>query len=114
VARIDLRAQLRDLEALASRAGLSVRYESLRLPKGARDHSRGGVVRLGKQKFILCETTLPLIDKIGVIAEALATIGVDVIDLPPVLRARIHGTRATPMPKPRLVLKGIVKVRKTG
>ena len=91
-----------------------MRYESFRLPRGARDHARGGLIRLGKQRLILCETTLPLIDKIGLIAEALASIGVDVIDLPPVLRARIHHTRATPIPRPKLVLKPIVKVRKTG
>jgi hypothetical protein len=112
--RVDLRGQLRELEALASRAGLGVRYESFRLPKGARDHARGGLVRLGKQRFILCETALPLIDKIGVIAEALANIGVDVLDIPPVLRARIHRTRATPVPRQRLVLKPIAKARRAG
>lgn len=91
-----------------------MRYESFRLPGGMRDQARGGLVRIGKQRLILCDATLSLIDKIGVIAEALAAIGVDVIDLPPVLRARIHGTRATPVPRARLVLKPIVKVRKTG
>ena len=114
MARPDLRGQLRELEALASRAGLGVRYESFRLPRGTRDHARGGLVRLGQQRFILCETTLPLIDKIAVIAQALAAIGVDFIDLPPVLRAKIHGTRLTPVPRAKLVLKPIVKVRKTG
>ena len=112
MARDDLRQRLKNIEALAARAGVGLRYESFRLPKGARDHARGGIVRLGKQRFILCEKTLPMIDKLAVIAEALASIGIDVIDLPPVLRARIHGTPIPPIPKPKLVLKPIVKVRR--
>ena len=94
------------------RAGVGLRYENFRLPKNSRDYARGGIVRLGKQRFILCEKTLPMIDKIAVIAEALASIGIDVIDLPPVLRARIHGTPIPPIPKPKLVLKPIVKARR--
>lgn len=105
---MNLRGQLRQLEALASRAGLGVRYDRMA--------TRGGLVRLGKDRLILCQESLPIIDKIGVIAEALATIGVDVINIPPVMRARIHGTRASlgGVPRPRLVLKPIAKVRKTG
>ncbi len=114
MAGTDLRTKLRSIEALAARAGVGLRYESFRLPKGARDYARGGIVRLGTQRFILCEKSLPMIDKIAVIAEALASIGIDVIDLPPVLRARIHGTPIPPIPKPKLVLKPIVKVRKVG
>jgi hypothetical protein len=114
VATDDLRRRLSNIEALAARAGVGLRYERFRLPKSARDYARGGIVRLGKQRFILCEKTLPMIDKIAVIAEALASIGIDVIDLPPVLRARIHGTMIPLIPRTKLVLKPIVKVRKVG
>ena len=114
MARDDLRQKLKNIETLAARAGVGLRYESFRLPKGARDYARGGIVRLGKQRFILCEQSLPMIDKIAVIAEALASIGISVVDLPPVLRARIHGTPIPPIPKPKLVLKPIVKVRRVG
>ncbi|MBI2395315.1 MAG: hypothetical protein HYV09_37445 [Deltaproteobacteria bacterium] len=116
MAKDDVRTRLKTIEALAARAGVPVRYEKLELPR-ARERSgavaRGGLVRLGKQRFVLCEAGLPAIDKIAVIAEALASIGVDVLDLPPVLRARIHGKPARPAPRPRLVLKPIVKARRT-
>jgi hypothetical protein len=114
-----LRDNLRSIEALAERAGISIRYESLRLPRGSRDRTsqiaRGGLIRVGDRRIILCEMTLPAIDKVALIAEALAAIGIDVIDLPPVLRARLHGTPLPPIPKlPKLRLKPLVKARRTG
>jgi len=114
MAKEKLRASLRDLEVLAARAGVPIRYETFKLLKGKeRDTSslaRGGLVRLGPRKFVLCEQSLPVIDKIAVIAEALASIGIDVLDLPPLLRARIHKRPARP-PRQKLVFKPVVKVQ---
>lgn len=103
-----LRASLHDLEAHAARAGVPVRYETFKLLRGKERETssvaRGGLVRLGPRSFVLCEQNLPLIDKIVVIAEALAALGVDVLDLPPLLRARIH-RRPAKAPRRRVVLE---------
>ncbi len=104
----ELRASLQALEAHAARAGAPVRYEAFKLlrPKERETSSvaRGGLVRLGPRAFVLCEQSLPIIDKIAVVAEALAALGVDVLDLPPVLRARLHRKPAR-TPRRRLVVK---------
>ena len=94
MARDRLRASLRELEALAARAGAPVRYEALALPTRGRAEirssvARGGLVRVGAQRLVLCEAGLPVIDKIAVIAEALASIGIEILELPPLLRARL-------------------------
>jgi hypothetical protein len=108
---VSLRRTLGDLEALAAQAGAPVRYEHFELPKKdpSRATARGGLVRLGKVRFILCEKGLPAIDRIAVIAEALSSLGVEVLELPPVLRARISGRPARPAPRPKLVLKPVAK-----
>lgn len=108
-----LRTTLRELEALATRVGAPVRYEPLKVPKGdpVRSLGRGGLIRLGKSRFILCEAGLPIIDRIHVIADALASIGVEYIALPPILRARISGRPVKGPPRAKLVLKPIVKAR---
>jgi hypothetical protein len=108
---VSLRSTLIDLEALAAQAGVPVRYELMKLPKKdpARATARGGLIRVGKERFILCEKGLPAIDRIAVIAEALAEVGVEVLDLPPVLRARISGRPARPATRPKLTLKPIAK-----
>ena len=102
-----LRASLHELETHAARAGVPVRYESFKVLKGKERETsslgRGGLVRLGPQSFVLCEQSLPLIDKIAVLAEALSAIGVDVLDLPPIVRARIQ--RRPAKPRRRLVLE---------
>lgn len=90
----NLRASLRDLEALAARAGVPIRYEAFKVLKPKERETsnlaRGGLVRLGPRSFVLCEQNLPVIDKIVVIAEALASIGIEPLELSPLLRARIH------------------------
>ena len=107
--RQQLRASLQALEALAARAGAPVRYESFKVlrPKERETSSvaRGGLVRLGPRALILCEQALPVIDKIAVLAEALASLGVEVLDLPPVLRARL---RRRPARKARIVVSSEV------
>ncbi|MGZ3422476.1 MAG: hypothetical protein ACXWUG_09475 [Polyangiales bacterium] len=108
---MSLRSTLIDLETLAAQVGAPVRYELLKLPKKdpTRSTARGGLIRLGKDRFILCEKGLPAIDRIAVIAEALASLGVEVLDLPPVLRARISGRPVRLPARPKLVIKPLAK-----
>ncbi len=110
----ELRTTLRQLEALAAKLGVSVRYEGLKTAtrkEAARSTGRGGLVRFGDVRLILCDDALPVIDKIAVLAEALAALGVDSLLVPPLLRARIHKKPARPPKPPKLVLKPVTKAR---
>lgn len=101
-----LRTTLRALEDLATGIGATVRYEDLKIPKTSRDPAgsvaRGGLVRVGGRTVILCEQRLPVVDKVAVVAEALASLGVELLHLPPLMRARIGRSRA---PRPRIVAR---------
>lgn len=84
---------LRELEALARKVGAPVRYEAVRvgLPRDDRRVTgRGGLVRVRGQAFIVCDESLPAIDKVFVVAEALAALDVEYLHLPQLLRARIR------------------------
>ena len=87
---------LRRLERLARGVGTPVRYDSV-LPKKGRYHVRGGLCTVNGQTMIVCDRALPVIDKIGVVAEVLASRGVEVLELPAILRARLKA----PRPKPK-------------
>ncbi len=79
---------LRELEKLAARLGIDVRFDSL----DARViEKRGGLCVLRGKSVIVIDSTLPLLDKIGVLSEALAMFDLEAIFVPPVLRARIEG-----------------------
>lgn len=113
----ELRTTLRQLETLAAKLGVGVRYEGLKTSarkEPSRSTGRGGLVRFGAVRLILCDDALPVIDKIAVLAEALAALGVDSLLVPPVLRARIHKRPARPPKPPKLVLKPIAKARVVG
>lgn len=84
---------LRELEALARKVGIPVRYEAMRvgLPRDDRRVTgRGGLVRVRGEAFIVCDAALPAIDKVFVLAEALAALDVEYLHLPQLLRARIR------------------------
>jgi hypothetical protein len=99
-----LRRTLRSLETIARNLGVPIRYDAIVLPgRDASDGSarvgsssigRGGLVRVGGGPLILCDSGLPLIDKVAVLAEALASFEVHAIHLPPVMRARLRSRRA--------------------
>ena len=77
---------LRELEKLAARLGIVVRFEPFdpRVIDG-----RGGLCWLHGNPMVVVEAKLPVLDKIGVLAEALSTFDVEAIYLPPALRQRL-------------------------
>ena len=78
---------LRELEKLAARLGVDVRFDSF----DARVvEKRGGLCLLRGKSVIVIDSALPLLDKIGVLAEALSVFDLEPIYVPPVLRARIN------------------------
>ena len=77
---------LAELEKLASRLGVAVRFE----PFDARNGGKGGLCRLQGKPHIVIDDKLALLDKIGVLSEALASFDLEAIYLPPVLRARLE------------------------
>lgn len=105
----DLRAVLRRLERLARKLGTPVRYDAV-TPKGRGYVVRGGLCKVNGRAMIVCDAALPLVDRVAVLAEVLAAQGVEVLDLPAILRARL---RARPKPK-KAGAKGRGLVEKTG
>jgi len=76
---------LRELERLARRMGLEVRFEAF----DARASRRGGLCRLRGAPLVLIDAHATTIDKVGVLCEAIARFDVEVLYIPPLLRARI-------------------------
>lgn len=101
----DLRATLHELEGLARKLAMPVRYDVIELGRKRGESSsrsewvvRGGLCRLHGRSMIVCDARLPLVDKVVVIAEVLAAQGVEVMALPPLLRSL---ARRTPQQKKR-------------
>lgn len=84
----DLRATLRRLERLARSVGAPVRWDVTPKAKGYVVH--GGLCTVNGRSMIVCDRALPLVDKVVVVAEVLASLGVDVLELPEILRARLR------------------------
>lgn len=97
---------LDELEKLAGRLGVVVRYE----PFDAKARRRGGFCRVHGSPFIVVDGGLPLLDKIGILSEALAMFDLEAIYLPPVLRTRLDKKRGGRGPV-RPPLRGVVKAR---
>jgi hypothetical protein len=83
---------LRELEALCDRVGVLVRSERF-APNATR---RGGLCVLRGQRIVVLDETLPLLDKIFVLTEALRALGVEALYVPAHLRARLPATPRTP------------------
>ncbi len=81
---------LRALEALAARIGVAVRSEQFDLSV---IEGRGGLCRLRGEPVVVMDARLPIIDKIGVLAAALAAFDLEAIYVPPLLRASINRRR---------------------
>ncbi len=77
---------LRQLERLARRMGLAVRFEAFD-PHASR---RGGLCTLRGTPLVLVDAHATTIDQVGVMCEALAHFDVEVMYIPPLLRARIQ------------------------
>ena len=77
---------LGELERLARRLGLEVRFEAFD-PKSTR---RGGLCTLRGSPVVLVDAHATTLDKVGVLCDALARFDIEVMYVPPVLRARIQ------------------------
>jgi hypothetical protein len=81
---------LAELVRLAGRIGVSVRAEpfDLKVIEG-----KGGLCWLRGEPIVVMDAGLPVVDKIGVMARALAAFDLEAIYVPPLLRAKIGRTR---------------------
>jgi hypothetical protein len=106
---------LAELEALAERLGVTVRTEPF--DKGALG-GRGGFCQIRGRAFVVMDASLPLVDRIAVLAGALARFDLDSVYVSPALRARIESARAgrpaVPKPPRKLVLPGLARTRPRG
>ena len=81
---------LAELEKLANRLGVVVRFEAF----DAKLASKGGLCRVHGSPFVVIDGGLPVLDKIGILSEALSTFDLAAIYLPPVLRSRLEKKRS--------------------
>jgi hypothetical protein len=84
-AYMEPREVLSALEVLARKLGVPVRFETFDPALG-----RGGLCKLRGRPVIVIDAGLPLLDRIGVLAQALGAFDLEAIYVPPVLRARIE------------------------
>ncbi len=77
---------LSELEKLALRLGITVRFE----PFNAKAAAKGGLCRLRGEPLIVIDVTLPVMDKIGILSQALSAFDLEAIYVPPVVRARVR------------------------
>lgn len=77
---------LRELEKLARLLGIQVRHEPFdpRVIEG-----KGGLCWVRNVPTVMLDAGAPLIDKVGVLAEALSHFDVEALYVPPLLRQRI-------------------------
>ena len=94
------------LAKLAKRLGVVVRFDAF----DAKLASKGGLCRLRGASFIVIDEGLPMMDKIGVLSDALATFDLEAIYVPPVLRTRLAKRRSRRGPV-RPLLRPVVKAR---
>jgi hypothetical protein len=80
---------LAELEKLATRLGVTVRIEAF----DAKSSAKGGLCRLRGAPFVVIDAGLPVMDKIGILSDALASFDLEAIYVPPVLRARLEKRR---------------------
>ena len=85
-ARVEPDHMLHELKRLAGRMGIEVRFEPFD-PKASR---RGGLCTLRGNPLVLVDAHAPTLDKVGVLCEALARFDVEVLYVPPLLRARLQ------------------------
>jgi len=88
---------LHELEALAARIGVVVRVE----PFGSSLLSgHGGLCWVRGRPLVVMDATLPVPDRIAVLASALARFDLDAAYVPPLVRARIEEELEAPSPSP--------------
>jgi hypothetical protein len=96
---MDDKALLKEMEALAGRFGMAVRYEPLKI-KGS-VHS-GGYCRVRGQDFVIIDKMAATQDKIQVLVDALKRHDLDHIYILPSLRKILEAEGDQPNPRDRL------------
>jgi hypothetical protein len=99
---------LAELERLANRLGVAVRFDVFDAKLASA--SKGGLCRVHGEQLIVIEGGLPILDKIGVLSDALATFDLAAIYLPPILRSRLERNRS-PRGRVRPPLRPVAKAR---
>jgi hypothetical protein len=79
---------LHELERLARRMGVEVRFEAF----DARATRRGGLCTLRGAPLVLVDAHATTLDKVAVLCAALARFDVEAMYIPPMLRSRMRGT----------------------
>jgi hypothetical protein len=82
---------LGELEALAFRLRVEVRVE--RLDRDLMASNAGGLCRVRGKALVLIEESLPIADRIAVLAGSLAQFDLEGVYVPPFVRARIEAAR---------------------
>jgi hypothetical protein len=77
---------LSELERLAGHLGLTVRFDAL----PAQSTRRGGLCTLHGEPTIVVDARAPTMDQVGVLCEAIGRFDIEVLYIPPALRARMH------------------------
>jgi len=87
---------LRELVKLAGRLGIVVRFEAFDpgLVRVGIIPGRGGLCRLRGVSTVVVDAGLPVLDKVGILAEAIAAFDVEAIYLPPAIRQHITARQA--------------------
>jgi hypothetical protein len=98
---------LAELEKLAKRLGVVVRFEAF----DAKTAAKGGLCLLRGSPFVVIDAGLPMLDKIGILSEALSTFDLEAIYLPPVLRSRLERRRTSSRGPVRPPLRPPAKAR---
>jgi hypothetical protein len=77
---------LRELERLAARMGVEVRFDSF----DAKATRRGGLCRLRGSPLVIVDAGATTLDKVGVLSLALSHFDVEAMYVSPQLRARLQ------------------------
>jgi hypothetical protein len=101
---------LAELEKLAGRLGVVVRFDAF----DAKLASKGGLCRLHGAPFVVIDGAIPILDKIGILSEALAMFDLEAIYLPPVLRPRLDRKRIAARGVVRPPLRPVAKAKLRG
>jgi hypothetical protein len=118
---MDLERLLEELGRTAERAGIQVRQAKFDENLSDVRRPRGGLCTLRGDRIILIDAKLPLPERIGTMAEALAGVDLEHLFLPPIVRATISAhaklapltrdntvERKPAAPRPRLRLLRLV------
>ena len=79
----------RQLETVAGRLGVTVRFEAFEPGAGR----RGGLCKVRGETCILVDTTGSVLEQVATLEAALRKLDLETVFVPPLVRARIEGQR---------------------